>query len=157
MKVTADKVLEELFKFRIAQLKADSEYATSTISQTVRIVAYGLIALIIPFVSSEPEKVPMIVKNHPLIILVAAIFGLCAVGCDLIQHSIADSVARKQLAALPKTLERAGYELSSPAQFMMPVGERALKWRQHAYLGKIALTGIGFAIVLVTLLTEVYK
>jgi hypothetical protein len=66
--INADKTLEELFKFRLAQLRADGEDATSTISQGVRVIAYGLVALFIPFVSSEPNKIPVVVQHYPLML-----------------------------------------------------------------------------------------
>jgi hypothetical protein len=118
MPVSADKTLEELFKFRLGQLRKDSEDATASISQITRVIAYGLAALIIPFVTADPTKMPLVVKHYPLWMFFAAMLGGVAIACDFLQNHFADRCARQELSRLTDNLHKAELVVSSPAEFM---------------------------------------
>jgi hypothetical protein len=155
MPLPPDKVLEELFKFRLTQLKADSEYATSAISQLTRVIAYGLVALIIPFVAAEPDKMPLVVKHHPRMVFFAALLGSGAVVFDFLQNFFADKCARQELDRLGSNLSRTQLVVSSPDQFMAP-GERSreIKARRLCFWLKVVFTVVGAASIFTMIFAE---
>ena len=157
MAISADKTLEELFKFRLAQLKADSEGATTTISQIARLIAYGLIALIIPFVSAEPTKVPLVVLHHPLMVLFASMTGCIAVACDLAQNHFVDKGARAELDRLQKNLQKSNLVVTLPSEFMTPFGSsRDIDLRVESYRAKLSFTALGTVVIFIAVLWEMY-
>src|ERR1700730_777550 len=156
MVLPADKTLEELFKFRLMQLKADSEYATSAISQLTRVIAYGLVALIIPFVAAEPDKMPLIVKHHPRMVFFAALLGSGAVVSDFLQNFFADKCARQELDRLTSNLSRTGMVVSLPSEFMAPTQRSWVNIaRRQCYQLKVGFAAVGTALIFVTILVEV--
>lgn len=155
MSVAADKTLEALFAFRLEQLKADSEHASSSASQVARVTAYGLTALIIPYLSSKPNDIPRMVKDHYLLILLASMLGCFAIVSDLIQNVLADRCARQELVRLADNLEEKKLEVSGPEEFMAsssPSWSRSA--REQFYWLKMCFVVLGVAVVVWTILAE---
>jgi len=123
MPIAPEKTLEELFKNRLSQLKADSEYATGAITQHVRAVSYGLVALIIPFVTAEPAKLPKLLQENPKLALSCAALGFLAVCSDALQNYFADRCARKELERIVGNLKQKKLAVESPADFMMSISD----------------------------------
>jgi hypothetical protein len=148
--IPAEKALEELFKFRLAQLRSDSEYATTTISQNVRVVAYGLVALIVPLATAEPARVPAVVSQYSLWVFLASLLGGVAVFCDGLQNHIVDNVARDEFQRLAKNLKEKDLVVTSPADFMASSNQSAKsEFRVQLYLLKIIFTAVGVLIMFV--------
>lgn len=148
MPISADKTLEELFKFRLAQLRTDTEYATTIISQNVRVVAYGLVALILPLVTADPARAPAVVSKYSLWVFLASLLGGVAVFCDGLQNHIVDGVARKEFQRLARNLKEKGLVISSPADFMAsPEQSAKSEFRGQLYVLKIAFTAVGVLIM----------
>jgi hypothetical protein len=140
MPVEPEKTLDELFKSRLAQLKADSEYATGAISQHVRAISYGLVALIIPFVTAEPDKLPKLLQKNPQLALFCAVMGFASVLADVFQHHFADICARNELKRVYDNLKQKNLRVESPTDFMMTVaGSPEANARKAFYTIKIVL------------------
>jgi hypothetical protein len=156
MPIPADKTLEELFKFRLAQLRADSESATSNVSQVVRLVAYGLAALIIPLVTSEPNKIPPILQHHSSLIMFASMLGCTGIVFDILQNVLADRCARADLRNLASHLQNSGLIISSPADFMVSAGKpsQEREIRQQAYWAKLGIVVLGVGVFVIAILAE---
>jgi hypothetical protein len=155
MPIAADKILEELFKFRLAQLRSDSEGATGSITQITRVIGYGLVALIIPLVTSDPSRTPPIVKDHPLLVLFAAMMGGVAIACDVAQNHFVDLHARQEIGRVVSNLQKSELVVSSPPEFMSSVDQpREKAARKHFYWLKIMFTAIGAVVLFVTILVE---
>jgi hypothetical protein len=156
MPIEADKTLEELFKSRLAQLKADSEYATGAISQHVRAISYGLVALIIPFVTAEPNKLPKLLEKNPRLALLCAAMGFAAVLADVLQHHFADLSARKELNRVVDNLNNKDLRVDHPTDFMMiAAGSPEANARKALYTIKIVLA-LGGVLSLAVILVNVF-
>lgn len=155
MPLPPDKVLEELFRFRLTQLKADREYATSAISQLSRVIAYGLVALIIPFVAAEPDKLPLVVRHHPRIVFFAAFLGCVAVIFDFLQNFLADRCARQELDRLTSNLHRTEMVVSSAGEFLASrERSRGTKVRRLCFWLKVISTVVGAASIFIMIFAE---
>lgn len=153
--IEPDKTLEELFKFRLAQLKSDSEYATTTISQIVRVASYGLMALAIPFVTTTLSARSPILADNPWLVVMAAACGLVAASADIAQNHFADVTARRELNRLKTNLAANHLKISSPAEFMLPAQPTfATSARPVCYWIKIVAAISGVAAIIVAIIDE---
>ena len=151
MLVQTDKTLEILFNFRLAQLRADSEYATASLSQANRFVAYGLIALIFPLVMAAPEKIPFIVSQNPKMLLISAMFGFISTMLDVCQQLLADSYARNELKRLTKNLKNKDLKIESPTDFMDVGASPRSVLRAWAFWLKLGFSFSGVVIVFISI------
>lgn len=158
MSLPPEKALEELFKFRLAQLRSDSEYATSTISQAIRVMAYGLVVLLVPLVTADPARIPLVLKDHPLSIVMAALLGAAGILADLLQNYCADICARQELSKLSQNLKNSNLVISSPADFMTPkIQSRAQEARRGFYYAKSIFVFLGVFVVFCAIYMQILK
>ena len=160
MPVSADKTLEILFSNRLGELRAGAEDATNRISEISRVIAYALVALIIPFVTADPDKVPLVVRHHPFLVLLASVFGAVALVSDLIQYGFAKRYAVEEFQRVASNLVQNKLEVTSPAQFMPlkpPAGaKKPLSKQIHdgAFPIKIFLVIVGCILIFTALMLE---
>ncbi len=155
MAVDTTKTLEELFKFRLGQLKADSEYATGSISQIIRVTSYGLIALIIPFATAKPLDKPIILQREPWIVLLASIFGFISVACDAAQNHYADLCSRRELERIASNLHKNGLKIEAPGDFMLSIqSSKEANARTVFYKAKLISTILGVLIIFEAIINE---
>lgn len=154
MPVEQSKTLEELFKSRLAQLKADSEYATGAISQSVRLVDYGLVALV--FASLSSDKASRLFEHHPYLLCFAALCGAVGVFLDGLQHHAIDSCAREDRQHMFDILADNGLQISSPQDFMtLKPDLPARRFRLGFYQAKIVITLLGSVVAFIAVFAEV--
>jgi hypothetical protein len=154
MPISQDKTLEELFKFRLAQLKSDIDYATSTMSQLSRVIDYGLVALVFTFVMSRPENKPLVLQHCPWMVLLAAILGSLAIICELVQNVLVEQVARREVHRLTCNLQKANLVVTSAADFLQKEACFATWARRKLFWMKIIFTAIGAGFVFVGIVFE---
>jgi hypothetical protein len=152
--IEPNKTLEELFRFRLAQLRSDSEYATSTISQITRVASYGLMALAIPFVTTAFSARAPVLVNNPWLVVAAAACGLVAASADILQNHFADVIARRELSRLAENLKQ-NLKISSPGQFMSSAQPSfATAARQAFYWLKIVAAVAGVITIIAAIADE---
>jgi hypothetical protein len=160
MPVSADKTLEILFSNRLGELRAGAEDATNRISEVSRVIAYALVALIIPFVTADPDKVPLVVRHHPFLVLLASIFGAIALVSDLIQYGFAKRYALEEFNRVATNLVTNKLVVTRPADFMPLVPPQGMKKPlskriyDSAFPIKIFLVIIGCIFIFVALMLE---
>lgn len=159
MPISADKTLEELFKFRIGQLKKDSEDATGNISQICRVVAYGLTALIIPFLTSDPARLPMALQHYPMAVVISAMLGGVSIILEFFQNYYADVYAKDELGRIVDNLRQNSLIISTPTEFMSSKFKKndGKNKRTHFFLAKLGTTCIGVTIIFVTIIVEISR
>ena len=151
MEVPADKVLEELFKARFTQLRADSEYATQAISQTVRLAALGLTGLMLPYATAEPGKLSLLLSQHSGAIVFCAGMGAAGIIADIAQNGLSDAISRSEMKRLEKNLKDGRLTITSPSQFMLASLDWKTNARSVAYYAKIGFVSVGLLVLLVVL------
>lgn len=144
MQIAPDKTLEELFKSRLSQLKVDSEQASGAITQHVRAISYGMVALVIPFVTSEPGKLPMLLQKNPRLTFFCATLGFLAVLADVLQNYFSRKCATKELDRIVQNLKLKNMVVDSPTDFLMTIsGTPEARARTFFYRAKIVIAALG--------------
>jgi hypothetical protein len=133
-----------LFFKRVERLMSDADYASTTVSQTIRGIALGLGAIIYPVIVTEPDK-HSIVKDYATPLALASLCGVVAIVLDAVHYFVSDDYARSELDRLSK-LYKSG-QVSDPAQFMGSPNSRPNKFIAGFFWAKIVFTGIGAAVV----------
>ena len=131
---------EELRKF-VDELKSDAKQVSKLVSDTVRVVNFGLAAMLIVIRSGQLGPVKLSDAGLTLVFCASA-FGAMGIVFDVLQNITSLHHSRNKLLKVQE-LQKAGVQIESRDHFMTLETDRLPRLRAFLFYAKIAFSGIG--------------